>query len=73
MAKKVRKRLNIKRTIVFLLFLYIVGYLVYFLLNQPIKHIEISGNNRVSDNDILRISKLENYPSIFKYRNRRIV
>ncbi|MBQ3021184.1 MAG: FtsQ-type POTRA domain-containing protein [Bacilli bacterium] len=72
MKKKVRKRLNIKRTIVFLLFIYIIGYLVYFMLNQPIKHIEISGNSRVSDNEILRISKLENYPSIFKYRTSTI-
>lgn len=73
MTRKVkRKKLNIKRTLVFLLFLYIVGYAVYFIINQPIRHIEIKGNELVLDSDILRVSKLKDYPSMFKYSNKTL-
>ena len=65
MAKKKKKRLNIKRTLAFTLFIYIFCYGVYYLVNQPIKHIEIKGNNLVLDSEILKVSKLKNYPSIF--------
>ena len=65
--KKTKKRLNFKRTLAFLLFIYIIGYFVYYLINRPIKHFEITGNNIVSEAEILRISKLKDYPSIFKY------
>lgn len=69
MKKKVKKRLNIKRTLVFLLFIYIICFGIYYLIDRPIKHIEISGNNIVKDSDILRISNLKDYPSFFKYPN----
>lgn len=73
MAKKVKKRrLNIKRTLVFILFIYILGYFGYTLFNHPIKHIEITGNKLVSDAEILRISKLKDYPSMMKYMSSTI-
>lgn len=65
--KKKKKRLNIKRTLFFLLIIYIICYGIYYLINQPIKHIEITGNELVLDSEILRVSKLKDYPSIFKY------
>ena len=71
--KKVKKkRLNKKRTLVFIIIIYIVLYSLYCLLNNPIKHIEITGNNLVTDAEILRISKLKDYPNILKYSNRSI-
>ena len=72
MAKKKKKRLNIKRTLAFTLFIYIFCYGVYYLINQPIKHIEIKGNNLVLDSEILKVSKLKDYPSIFKYSSRTL-
>lgn len=72
MAKRKKKKLNIKRTLAFCLFIYILCYGIYYLVNQPIKHIEINGNNLVTDNEILRVSKLKDYPSIFKYSNRTL-
>lgn len=65
--KKKKKRLNIKRTLFFALFIYIISYGLYYLINQPIRHIEITGNNLVLDSEILRVSKLKDYPSIYKY------
>lgn len=65
--KKKKKRLNIKRTLAFALFIYIICYGIYYLVNQPIRHIEITGNNLILESEILRVSKLKDYPSIFKY------
>ena len=65
--KKKKKKLNIKRTLAFGLFIYILCYGIYYLINQPIKHIQITGNELVLDSEILRVSKLKDYPSIFKY------
>ena len=45
--KKKRKKLNKKRTLVFILFIYIICYFLYDLVNSPIKHYEINGNNLV--------------------------
>lgn len=73
MVKKVKKKkLNIKRTFVFLLFIYIICYGIYYVVNRPIRHIEINGNEYITDSDILRISKLKNYPSILKYSSNTI-
>lgn len=72
MKKKIKKKLNFKRTLVFILFLYIVGFSIYLLVNQKIKHIEINGNNLVKDSEILRVSKLKDYPSMLRYSSRSI-
>ncbi len=72
MAKKKKKRLNIKRTLAFALFIYIFCYGIYYLVNQPIKHVEINGNNLVLDSEILKTSKLKDYPSIFKYSSKTL-
>ena len=73
MKKKVKKRkLNFKRLLFFVLLIYILCYGSYYLLNQRIKHVEIIGNSLVNDNEILELSKLDNYPSLFKYSNRKI-
>lgn len=73
MTKKVKKKkLNIKRTLAFLLFIYIFCYIVYSLVSKPIRHIEITGNEYVLDSEILRISKLKDYPSFLKYSNKTI-
>ena len=71
MTKKVKKRrLNIKRTLFFLLLFYIIGYSIYYLINQPIKHIYINGNSLIKESDIIRLANIKDYPSIFKYSNK---
>lgn len=68
MTKKIKKRkLNKKRTIVFIIIIYILTSLIYFLFTRPIRHIEINGTNNITDAEILRVSKLKDYPSILKY------
>lgn len=72
MKKKKKKRLNKKRTLVFILFLYIICFFLYDLINTPIKHYEINGNNIVIDSEILKVSNLKDYPSIMKYTSNTI-
>lgn len=72
MKKKKKKRLNKKRTLVFILFLYIICFFLYDLINTPIKHYEINGNNIISDSEILKVSNLKDYPSIMKYTSNTI-
>lgn len=66
-VKVKKKRFNVKKFIILFLFFYMLIYTVVFLFNEPIRHIKIKGNKLVSDIEILEVSKLKNYPSIFKY------
>lgn len=63
-TKKVkRKRLNIARTLVFILILYIIVCAAIYVYKAPVKHYEISGNYYLTDADILRELKLKDYPA----------
>ena len=66
--KVVRKKFKIKNILLFFIFiilLFILGYIIYFyLINVNIKNIFISGNKYVSDINIIRQANLENYPKI---------
>ena len=66
--KKRKKRIKIKGLIKLILFLALVGGILYFLYNlcdTSIKNIYISGNNYLSDQDIIEIAKLDNYPDFY--------
>lgn len=63
-TKKVKKKkLNIARTLVVILFIYIIVCLGLYIYKAPIAHYEITGNNLVSDAEILRSLNLTDYPS----------
>ena len=65
--KKRKKRIKIKGLIKLILFLALVGvlYFLYNLCDTSIKNIYISGNNYLSDQDIIEIAKLDNYPDFY--------
>lgn len=67
MAKKLVKKRKIK-IFHFLIFLIIIGILVFFayvILNSPIKNINISGNTYLSDEEIIEKAGIKDYPSFF--------
>lgn len=67
MAKKLVKRKKIK-VFQFLIFLVIIGILVfsvYFILNSPIRNIDIVGNMYLSDEEIIEQAGIKDYPSFF--------
>lgn len=61
--KVVKRRLNIARTLVLVLFIYIIVCLGLSIYKEPVKHFKISGNSYLSDIDIIRYLSLEDYPS----------
>lgn len=62
-TKKVKKKkLNVSRTLVVVLFIYLVVCVVLYLYKEPVKHFEISGNTIISDADILRELNFDEYP-----------
>ena len=70
--KKKKKRLRFRR----ILFACLLFALLIFLLSQifhfPIKNIYVSGNQMFSDQEIIEMAKLSDYPSIFAYSSNKI-
>ncbi len=64
------RRIRYKKLILFLLFVLIIGILLFKLLTLRISNIYVSGNEYLSDQEIIELSKLSNYPkAIFTYSN----
>ena len=77
--KKKKKKKNIKRRklrfgriLIALIILVLIAYLVKLLCRFPIKNIFIEGNRLLKDQEIIDLSKLQDYPSILKYTNKQI-
>ena len=72
-TKKIKKkRLNVARTLVFILVIYIIICFGIFIYNEPVCHYEISGNKYLSDVEILDYLKLKDYPSMISIRPRKL-
>ena len=71
--KKVIKR-KIKWKVLLKIFflLFGVGLLFFYLMNVKTKHIVISGNSLVSDNEIIITAGFKNYPYLFRVSNKEI-
>lgn len=63
--QKKKRRLKVGRLLFLLIFLFIIGFVIYYFINVPIKSIIINGNSILTDEEVIRISKLEDYPSYF--------
>jgi len=63
---KVKKRVKIKNIIIALILMIIIGSLVYFILNTRIKNIYVSGNAYLSEQEILDLSGIRDYPKRIK-------
>ncbi len=62
-----KKRLRVGRVFLALTVLGIGLYLFFHFVSFPIKNIYIEGNSVFSDQEIIEMAKLSNYPSIFRY------
>lgn len=63
--KKRKRRLKKGRVLLLILFLLAISFLCYKFVDIPIKSIVITGNDILTDKEIINISGLEDYPSIF--------
>lgn len=65
MAQK-KIRIRYKRLIVFLIILiFIIILSIFLIFNLRVTNIYVSGNNYLSDQDIIELAGIENYPSAF--------
>lgn len=65
--KVVKKRkLKLKAVIILFLFIIFIGLILMLLISRPITNIYISGNKNLSDQDVIDIAGLSNYPSTLK-------
>lgn len=66
MKKKQKRRFNFRKTFFILFFLFLFISSLKIMLTVPIKNIYIYNNEMLSDQTIIEIAKLENYPSTLK-------
>ena len=64
--KKRKKRLRVGRLLFLLLLLAAISFAFIKYVRVPIRSINISGNNILTDQEIIDIAKLDNYPSYFE-------
>ncbi|MFA5696796.1 MAG: hypothetical protein WC917_05160, partial [Bacilli bacterium] len=62
---KTRKKFNLLKFLIIAMVIYIIGFLVYSFFTFPIKNIRVYNSIILSDQEILRISKIDDYPSFF--------
>ena len=72
MEKKVKIKLNKKGLIVILLILYLLIMVFYYGFNLPVKLIVVSGNTNISDEQIIKASKLNKDSKLFRINKKRI-
>lgn len=63
--KKRKKRLRVGRIFLLLIILGIMALLFIRFVDIPIRSIYISGNKILTDQEVIEIAQLENYPSFF--------
>lgn len=71
--KKTKKRLNVKKLIIFILLFYLIIYGIYSLYQVPIKNIIIKGNYYLKDSLIIREADIKDYPPIISVRKSKII
>ncbi len=72
-TKKVkRKKFNLLKFLIFVLFLYILFYIIMYVLKEPIRNIVVMGTNNITDEEIIEISNLDNYPSFIRTSSSKI-
>lgn len=64
--KKNKRKLNKRRFFKFMVIVFIIGFFIYYIFNTKISNIYIKGNNYLTDQEIIDISKLRNYPISIK-------
>ena len=63
---KKKAKLRYDRIFACLIILFIIAFLIYKYLDRDLKNIYIRGNKYLSDQTIIEIAKLENYPKMIK-------
>ena len=71
-VKKKRRKLRLGRVLILFLIIILIVFTIKLFLRIPIKNFYIKGNINLKDQEIIELSKLEDYPSMFKYTSKQI-
>ena len=63
MGKKKKRKLNKKRLFIFLILFFLLSFVIIKVFNSNIKNIYIKGNELLTDQEIIDIAGIQNYPS----------
>lgn len=66
-AKKTRRKIKYGRILIALLVLFGIIYLFFTIFSFKIRNIYIKGNNILSDQDIIELAGVEDYPSVLTF------
>ena len=69
---KKRYRLNFKKLIILVLFVYLIFAGFNFVMSRPVRMIVINGTTLICDSEIIRIANLMDSPSIFRISPRNL-
>lgn len=71
-VKKKRVKIRFGRIFILLLIITLIVFILKTFCKFPIKNFYIKGNVNLKDQEIIDLSKLNDYPSIFKYTSKEI-
>lgn len=71
-VKRVKRKLNIKALLVLLLIIYLIGMFLYTIITRPIKNIYIKNTRLITDNEIIEVAGIKDYPSIFSVSTKKM-
>ena len=68
MSKKVKKKTKIRFIpfLIFLIFCICIYFVGSYILDTQIKNIYVFGNNLLTDQQVIEIAKIDQYPSFYK-------
>ena len=72
MAKKKKRKIKYKTIFIFILIIYFVIFFACGFINLHITNIYIYDNEFYTDQEIIELASIENYPSTFKYNSLKI-
>ena len=64
--KKKKRRIRFDRIFLFLFCVFIIFIIIYCILNLKISNIYVSGNSYLSDQKIIELAGIDDYPSSIK-------
>lgn len=70
---KKKKKLNIIKSLVFILIFYIIIYSIYSLLNMKIRNIVIKGNTYLKDYEIIEQANIKDYPPMLTLNKNKTI
>lgn len=71
-TRRIKRKVSIKKIFTFLIVVTFLSLLFYFVLTFPIQNIYIENNSIVSDDEIIHLASLENYPSFLLTSSKEI-